>query len=172
MISAMRLYSQPLEQLAAEAQAYKEQGYRAMKLRFGWGPVDGAAGMQRNVELVRTVREVVGDEIDVMANAYMGWTLEYARRMLPLLEPFQLRWLEEPVIPDDVHGYAALKAVGRVPIAGGEHEHTIYGFRELLQAQAVDIIQFDTTLRLTRLSAISQEIVPFRARYWGLATCE
>ena len=59
-----------------------------MKLRFGWGPVDGAAGMQRNVDLVRTVRNAVGDGIDVMADAYMGWTLDYAKRMLPLLEPF------------------------------------------------------------------------------------
>jgi L-alanine-DL-glutamate epimerase-like enolase superfamily enzyme len=43
-----------------------------MKLRFGWGPVDGAEGMQRNLDLVRTVRATVGDEIDVMADAYMG----------------------------------------------------------------------------------------------------
>ena len=94
-VYASRLYSQPLNELRAEAELYKSQGYRAMKLRFGWGPVDGAAGMQRNVELVRTVREVVGDEIDVMADAYMGWNLDYARRMIPLLEPFHLRWLEE-----------------------------------------------------------------------------
>ena len=151
-VYASRLYSQPLDELAAEARLYKDQGYRAMKLRFGWGPVDGAAGMQRNVELVRTVREVVGGEIDVMADAYMGWTLDYARRMLPLLEPFHLRWLEEPVIPDDIHGYAALKALGRIPIAGGEHEHTSYGFRELLEAKAVDYIQFDTN----RVGGISQ----------------
>jgi len=151
-VYASRLYSQPLDQLAAEADSYKRQGYRAMKLRFGWGPLDGAAGMQRNVELVRTVRETVGNEIDVMADAYMGWTLEYARRMLPLLEPFQLRWLEEPVIPDDIGGYAALKAAGRIPIAGGEHEHTSYGFRELLEARAVDYIQFDTN----RVGGITQ----------------
>jgi L-alanine-DL-glutamate epimerase-like enolase superfamily enzyme len=122
----------------------RDEGYKAMKLRFGWGPVDGAEGMQRNVDLVRTVRETVGDGIDVMADAYMGWTLDYAKRMLPLLEPFHLRWLEEAVIPDDIHGYAELKAYGRVPIAGGEHEFTLYGFRELLEARAVDYIQFDT----------------------------
>ena len=104
-----------------------------MKLRFGWGPVDGAEGMHKNVDLVRTVRETVGDGIDIMADAYMGWTLDYAKRMLPLLEPFNLRWLEEPVIPDDIHGYAELKAYGRMPIAGGEHEFTLYGFRELLE---------------------------------------
>src|SRR5262245_50468365 len=59
-VYASRLCSQPLADLAAEARRYREQGYRAMKLRFGWGPVDGAGGMERNLELVRTVREVVG----------------------------------------------------------------------------------------------------------------
>jgi L-alanine-DL-glutamate epimerase-like enolase superfamily enzyme len=151
-VYASRLYSQPLDALAAETTKYYDQGYRAMKMRFGWGPVDGAAGMQRNVDLVRTIREVVGDEVDIMADAYMGWNLDYARRMLPLLEPFNLRWLEEPVIPDDIHGYASLRAAGRIPIAGGEHEFTLYGFRELLEAKAVDYIQFDTN----RVGGITQ----------------
>ncbi|MGA9812726.1 MAG: L-rhamnonate dehydratase [Terriglobales bacterium] len=143
-VYASRLYSVELNEVADEAKRYKAEGYKAMKLRFGWGPTDGAAGMQRNLNLVRTVRETVGDGIDVMADAYMGWTLDYAKRMLPLLEPFNLRWLEEPVIPDDVHGYAELKSYGRIPIAGGEHEFTSYGFRDLLEARALDYIQFDT----------------------------
>jgi L-alanine-DL-glutamate epimerase-like enolase superfamily enzyme len=143
-VYASRLYSTPLDELASEAARYKREGYKAMKLRFGWGPVDGAEGMQRNVALVRTVREAVGDGIDVMADAYMGWNLDYARRMLPLLEPFNLRWLEEPVIPDDIHGYAELRKAGRIPISGGEHEFTLLGFRELIEARAVDVIQFDT----------------------------
>jgi L-alanine-DL-glutamate epimerase-like enolase superfamily enzyme len=151
-VYASRLYSTPLEELAAEAARYRDEGYRAMKLRFGWGPTDGAAGMQRNVDLVSTVRETVGDGVDIMADAYMGWTLDYAKRMLPLLEPFNLRWLEEPVIPDDVQGYAELKSYGRIPIAGGEHEFTLHGFRELLEARAVDYIQFDTN----RVGGISQ----------------
>jgi L-rhamnonate dehydratase len=151
-VYASRLYSCPLEQLAFEAKRYKDEGYKAMKLRFGWGPIDGAAGMQRNLDLVRTVRATVGDEIDVMADAYMGWTLDYAKRMLPLLEPFHLRWLEEPVIPDDIAGYKELKSYGRVPISGGEHEFTSYGFRDLLEARAVDVIQFDTN----RVGGISQ----------------
>jgi L-alanine-DL-glutamate epimerase-like enolase superfamily enzyme len=151
-VYASRLYSMPLTELRVEAQRYKDEGYKAMKLRFGWGPVDGAEGMQRNVELVRTVREVVGDGVDVMADAYMGWTLDYAKRMLPLLEPFHLRWLEEPVIPDDTRGYKELKAYGRVPIAGGEHEFTVFGFRDLLETNALDYIQFDTN----RVGGISQ----------------
>ncbi|MEO5960718.1 MAG: L-rhamnonate dehydratase [Opitutaceae bacterium] len=143
-VYSSRLYSTPLKQLAKEAAKYKKEGYKAMKLRMGWGPVDGAEGMQHNVALVRTVRETVGDGIDVMADAYMGWNLDYAKRMIPLLEKFNLRWLEEAVIPDDIHGYAELKKFGRIPISGGEHEFTIHGFRELIEARAVDYIQFDT----------------------------
>ena len=67
-VYASKLYSQPLDKLAEEARLYKEQGYKAMKMRFGWGPLDGAAGMQRNVELLRTIREVIGYEIDLMAD--------------------------------------------------------------------------------------------------------
>jgi L-rhamnonate dehydratase len=108
--------------------------------------------MQRNLELVRTVRDSIGNDVDLMADAYMGWTLDYAKRMLPLLEPFHLRWLEEPVIPDDIHGYAELKSYARIPIAGGEHEFTLYGFRDLLEAKALDYIQFDTN----RVGGITQ----------------
>jgi L-alanine-DL-glutamate epimerase-like enolase superfamily enzyme len=82
----------------------------------------------------------------------MGWTLDYAKRMMPLLDPFHLRWLEEAVIPDDIHGYTELRRFGRTPIAAGEHEHTIHGFRELIEAQAVDYIQFDTN----RVGGITQ----------------
>ena len=151
-VYASRLYSQPLDALATETQKYFDDGYRAMKMRFGWGPTDGAAGMQHNVDLVRTIREVVGDGVDIMADAYMGWNLDYARRMIPLLEPFRLRWLEEPVIPDDLQGYVALKAMGRIPIAGGEHGFTQYEFRDMLEARAVDYIQFDTN----RVGGITQ----------------
>ncbi len=151
-VYASRLYSTPLDELARESAKYKREGYKAMKLRFGWGPVDGAAGMQQNVALVRTVRETVGDGIDIMADAYMGWTRDYALRMLPLLEPFNLRWLEEPVIPDDIQSYAELRRRGRIPISGGEHEHTLHGFRELIAAEAVDVIQFDTN----RVGGITQ----------------
>jgi L-alanine-DL-glutamate epimerase-like enolase superfamily enzyme len=151
-VYASRLYSTPLDELARESKKYKDEGYKAMKLRFGWGPTDGAGGMQKNLALVRTVREAVGDGVDIMADAYMGWNLDYAKRMIPLLEPLNLRWLEEPVIPDDIHGLAELKKIGRIPIASGEHEFTLYGFRELIEARAVDYIQFDTD----RVGGISQ----------------
>jgi L-alanine-DL-glutamate epimerase-like enolase superfamily enzyme len=72
--------------------------------------------------------------------------------MLPLLAPYRLRLLEKPVIPDDIGGYAALNTQGVIPIAGGEHEFTLYEFRQLLGARAVSYIPFDTN----RVGGITQ----------------
>ncbi|MGN6370132.1 MAG: L-rhamnonate dehydratase [Phycisphaerae bacterium] len=151
-VYASRLYATPLDELSREANRYKSEGYKAMKMRFGWGPADGPAGMEKNIALVKTLRETVGPDIDIMADAYMGWTLDYTKRILPRLEPFNLRWLEEPVLPDECSSYAKLKSWGRVPIAGGEHEFTLQGFRNLIENKCVDYIQFDTN----RVGGISQ----------------
>jgi L-alanine-DL-glutamate epimerase-like enolase superfamily enzyme len=142
-VYASRLYSQPLDTLYDEAKAYAEQGFGAVKLRFGWGPKDGLAGMHKNLDLVKTTREAVGDGVDIMADCYMGWNLEYARRMLRMLEAHNLRWVEEPVIADDLAGYAELRGLGHVAISGGEHEYTLHGFRQALDLRAFDIAQFD-----------------------------
>ena len=64
--------------------------------------------------------------------------------MLPILAEYNLRWIEEPVIPDDIDGYAELKAMNLIPIAGGEHEFTLFGFKDLLVRKAIDVIQYDT----------------------------
>lgn len=151
-VYASRLYAQPLDSLAAEAEAYRQQGFSMMKLRFGWGPKDGLDGIGRNLELVRTLRETVGDGVEIMADAYMGWTLDYARRMLPLLAPYNLRWLEEPLIADDIAGYAELRAMNIIPISGGEHEFTLRGFRDVVEQRAMDVIQFD----INRVGGITQ----------------
>lgn len=142
-VYASRLYSQPLDTLFTEAKAYADQGFKAVKLRFGWGPKDGLSGMHKNVDLVKTTREAVGPDVDIMADCYMGWDVEYAKRMLRLLEPLNMRWVEEPVISDDIAGYAELRNLNMVAISGGEHEYTTHGFRQLLDARAIDIAQFD-----------------------------
>lgn len=142
-VYASRLYSQPLDTLFTEAKAYADQGFKAVKLRFGWGPKDGLSGMHKNVDLVKTTREAVGPDVDIMADCYMGWDVEYAKRMLRLLEPLNMRWVEEPVISDDIAGYAELRNLNMVAISGGEHEYTAHGFRQLLDARAIDIAQFD-----------------------------
>ena len=84
-----------------------------MKLRFGWGPIDGAAGMQGNsTSCARCARRSATTSTSWPTPTWAGRST-MRKRMLPLLEPFDLRWLEEPVIPDDIHGYAELRAWAR-----------------------------------------------------------
>jgi L-alanine-DL-glutamate epimerase-like enolase superfamily enzyme len=138
-----KLYSGPVESMQAEAQKAVDAGHTGFKMRFGWGPKDGMSGMRENLKRVEAVREVVGYDRDLMLECYMGWNLDYARRMLPKLAKYEPRWLEEPVVADDIAGYAELNR-GPIPISGGEHEFTIFGFRQLLEARAVSVIQYDT----------------------------
>ena len=90
------------------AKEYRAAGFTAMKMRFGWGPEDGRAGMRLNVDLVRQLREAIGDDMELMADAYMGWNSSYAIQMLERLKPYEIAWLEEPVLPEDYEGYARI----------------------------------------------------------------
>ena len=154
-VYASRLYgSDDLDELAEEASKYVREGFGAVKQRFLWGPPDGRKGMRANVDLVRTVRSAIGDDVELMADAYMGWDLEYARAMVRLLEPFDLRWLEEPLLPDEIGGYEALTRESPIPIAHGEHEFTLKAFGDLVRRRALDVIQFDTN----RVGGITQAV--------------
>ena len=138
-----KLYAGPVESMQREAEEAVAAGYQAFKSRFGYGPKDGMAGMRENLKRVEAVREVIGYDKDLMLEAYMGWNLDYTRRMLPKLEKYEPRWLEEPVIADDLCGYAELNR-GPIPISGGEHEFSLLGCAQLLQSKAVSVLQYDT----------------------------
>jgi L-rhamnonate dehydratase len=125
------------------AQAAVAQGFKAQKWFFRHGPSDGLEGMERNVALMRTVREAVGPTIEIMVDAWMGWDTTYAIRMLERIAEFRPRWLEEPVPPDRFADLAAIRRSSNVPIATGEHEYARWGFLHLIQAEAVDVIQAD-----------------------------
>lgn len=127
----------------ARAQAIVEQGFRAQKWFFRYGPSDGLEGMARNVALVRTVREAVGPTIDIMFDCFMGGDATYIIQLLERIQEYAPRWLEEPVPPDRIGDYVAIKRSTRVPIAAGEHEYTRWGFLQLLQVDALDVLQAD-----------------------------
>ena len=142
-VYASKLYSQPIKDLQKEAESYVKQGFKMFNMRVGWGPKDGPEGMKKNIELAEAVREVIGYDTDLMMECYMGWNLDYAKRMIPKLVKFNPRWLEEPVIADDIHGYAELNNMNAIPISGGEHEFNLFGFKQLLDIKAVSYIQYD-----------------------------
>lgn len=140
-----RLYAlEDLDQLADEARHWKSLGFERMKQRFGFGPKDGPKGMCRNVELVRAVRDAVGYEIELSADAYMGWDVGYALEMAKMLEDFNLSWIEEPLMPHEVDGYVELKRrCPRQRWSCGEHIYGKWEFRQLIECRATDILQFD-----------------------------
>ncbi len=142
-VYASKLYSQPIKNLQQEAENYKKQGFTMFKMRFGWGPKDGPEGMKKNIKLVEAVREVIGYDTDLMLECYMGWNLDYSKRIIPKLVKYNPRWLEEPVIADDVNGYKELNNMNAIPISGGEHEFNLFGFKQLLDLNALSYIQYD-----------------------------
>lgn len=139
-----KLYRTDLKAMQDEAATYLAQGFTAFKMRFGHGPAHLQKGVRENLKSVEAIREVIGYDNDLMLECYMGWNLEYAKRMLPKLAKFEPRWLEEPVIADDIDGYAELNAMNIVPISGGEHEFGLHGFKQLLDRKAVSVVQYDT----------------------------
>jgi L-lyxonate dehydratase len=144
-----------------EAASYRSQGFTALKMRFGYGPTDGEAGKRKNYDLVATVRDAIGPDCELMADAYMGWDLAYAIDMIRRLEDLNLRWVEEPLVPDDIEGYVRLRSVVSTSISAGEHEFTRWGYRELLSRGAVDIVQPD----VNRMGGITEA-----RKVWALAS--
>lgn len=151
------------------AQRAVADGFLAQKWFFRHGPSDGLEGMARNVALVKTVREAVGPDVEIMVDCWMGWDTTYAIRILERIAEYRPRWLEEPVPPDRLGDLAAIRRASTVPIATGEHEYTRWGFLRLLQAEAVDVLQADPdwcggiselTKICTLASAFGRQVVP------------
>jgi L-alanine-DL-glutamate epimerase-like enolase superfamily enzyme len=125
------------------AQRLVAQGYTAMKWFFRYGPWNGREGMQKNLELARTLREAVGPDVDIMLDAWNSWDVPYSIQMAEQLAEYDIFWLEEPVLADKIESYAAIRAMSPIRIAGGEHEYTRWGFKDILKTNAMDVWQPD-----------------------------
>ncbi|MEM4462472.1 MAG: enolase C-terminal domain-like protein [Candidatus Bathyarchaeia archaeon] len=123
-----------------------EEGFKAMKWFFRYGPESGIHGIQKNLELVKTIRDTVGYNIDLMLDCWMSWSFDYAVKMVKKLERYEPKWIEELFMPDDIDSYVRLRKKTEISIAGGEHEYTRWGARELLKRGAVDVLQMDVLL--------------------------
>jgi L-rhamnonate dehydratase len=136
-------YSLEPDLVRQRAQEMVQQGYKATKWFFRHGPTDGVKGIEKNVELVRTLREAVGPDVDIMLDCWSSWNVPYTIQMARRLEPYHPRWLEEPVLADKIEQYAEIRRNSPVPISGGEHEYTRWGFKALMDAGACDVLQPD-----------------------------
>ena len=131
------------DRVTERAREAVERGYRAQKWFFRYGPGDGDAGLEKNVALVRTVREAVGPDVDIMLDCSMAWDVEYTKSVLARIAEYRPRWLEEPLTPDENHRLAEIRKSTAVPLATGEHEYTRWGFEQLVATGAVDVLQPD-----------------------------
>ena len=123
--------------LADEAVQHADAGFTAMKVKLGFG-------LRDDIEVMQSICEALADpDIELMVDINHAYGRRDARYLGEMLEQYNLRWYEEPVVPEDIDGYAELRQVLSVPIAGGENEHTCYGFNTLFQRNAVDIAQPD-----------------------------
>jgi L-alanine-DL-glutamate epimerase-like enolase superfamily enzyme len=122
---------------------YVAQGFRGLKWFFRYGPQHGREGMAKNLELVQTVREAAGPDVNIMFDAWKSWDVPYALAMAERMQEFDVFWLEEPVQPDRISGYTAIRERCPIPIAGGEQEYTRWGAQALIEAGAVDYVQPD-----------------------------
>ncbi len=144
--ASMLGYSVDPERAAQRAAEMVAQGYTATKWFVRNGPAEGQAGIRRNLELMRAIRQAVGPDAEIMFDAWSSWDVPYTRRMAELAAEYRPWWFEEPVLADRIAEYAELRRTARgVAIAGGEHEYTRWGIRQLLEAGAVDILQADPT---------------------------
>ena len=136
-------YSVEPERAAAVALEHKELGFQAQKWFFRHGPSDGWKGLRSNLAMARAVREAVGPGYPLMFDAFMGWDETYAVDMLRGLEDLDPYWVEEPLPPERLSAFRRLAASSRVRLATGEHAHTRWQIKELLDSGAVGIIQAD-----------------------------
>ena len=128
------------DELVAEVAGMVEQGYDAVKFKVG---VEGGRNLNRDVRRVAAVREAIGDDVTIMLDANNCWDAATGVQFANRVRDYDIAWLEEPVPADDIPGLARFKRGTDIPLATGEHEYTKFGARDLITADAVDIIQVD-----------------------------
>lgn len=132
---------QTLEELSAEMAGYVERGFRAVKIRVG--RLDWRADLAR----VAAVREAIGDDVELIVDANQGYaTVDDALLAARAFAEHGVRWLEEPLGPDDLDGSARVAAAGMLSVAIGEVSSTRWEFRDIIERHAADILQPDVTV--------------------------
>jgi len=130
------------DKIGSELQAYLAQGFKAVKMRIG--AMDGR--IDTSLARVRAAREALGRDIDLMVDAHGTMNVAQARRFCDAAVDLELRFIEEPVMSDNLAGLAEVRASSTTPIAAGESEFTRFDFAELIHHRAVDVLQPDPAI--------------------------
>lgn len=127
---------QPPAQLIDELRKSLEAGYKAVKLRVGDSP-------RRDLERIRAVRKACGDELVILTDANIGYSVEDVRQVMPGMDELNVAWLEEPFPAHDHRSYRLARGFGRTPLAAGENHYTRFEFNRVIEDGAITVLQPD-----------------------------
>nr|WP_199199013.1 enolase C-terminal domain-like protein [Amycolatopsis sp. CA-128772] len=150
------------EKLAALSAEAVADGFTQIKLKVG-------ADIEEDIRRLRLARDVVGPDVRIAIDANQAWGVGQAIEWLRPLAEFDPYWIEEPTSPDDVLGHAAIRrAVAPIKVATGEHTHNAVMFKQLLQAEAIDVLQLDAS----RVAGVTENIaILLLAAKFGVPVC-
>jgi L-alanine-DL-glutamate epimerase-like enolase superfamily enzyme len=136
-------YSLEPEKVKTRCLAVRDEGFRYQKWFLGYGPGSGPEGLEKNVELVRILRETLGDSTELMFDAFSGWDLMYALEWAKRVEQYHPFWIEEAAHPEKIESFATLRRSTSIPVASGEHFYGRWEVERYLQADALSVVQAD-----------------------------
>jgi L-alanine-DL-glutamate epimerase-like enolase superfamily enzyme len=128
-----------LDELLEQTQGFLDRGFRAIKMKVG------REHLAEDVARVSAMRQFLGPEIPLLVDANMRWSVEQALQASRVMAQYDVTWLEEPTIPDDVEGHARILREGALPIAAGENLRTIYEFQNMMARGAVSFPEPDVS---------------------------
>ena len=131
------------EAVRTRALALKREGFRYQKWFMGYGPGSGPEGMRKNVQLVHILRETLGDDTEIMFDAYSGWDQDYMLEWAHQVEQYRPYWIEEATHPEKIESFAAMRRSTTIPIASGEHFYGRWEVERYLQTGALSVVQAD-----------------------------
>jgi L-alanine-DL-glutamate epimerase-like enolase superfamily enzyme len=143
----LRVYASNMMRMTPDACAERarqvvDEGYTAIK--FGWEPF-GRGTLKQDLAVLDAVRKAIGDDVDFMLDVGLAWDAKTAIQRARAFAPYNLFWIEEPLSPDDLDGYAKISAALDQRIAAGEEECTVAGFVQLMDRGRIDVVQVDLT---------------------------
>ena len=171
-----KVYTADLDHMANEARAAVDRGHMAIKVQLGrsaeWG------GPNADVEVCRVIREAIGPKVEMGVDINSAYDAATAIRVCHKIAKYDPWFIEEPVFPDDIDGYELIRRSQPIPVAAGESEFGLFGFRELLKRRALDVVQpeiariggFTAAMRLGALAqAHNVKVAPHTGFSCGVA---
>ncbi len=150
------------EKLARLSREAVADGYDLIKLKVG-------ASVEEDVRRLGIARDAVGPDVAIAVDANQRWEVEDAITWMKELAPFNPRWIEEPTSPDDILGHAEIRRrISPIQVATGEHAHNRVMFKQLLKAEALDVVQIDAS----RVGGVNENIaIILLAAKFGVPVC-